>query len=85
VEVLYDLDEEARLLCEKLGLSMIRSRTVGNHRGFVRMLRELVGERLASAPAEERRSLGQFGPSHDVCPVDCCPPPPRPSAAALER
>jgi ferrochelatase len=84
VEVLYDLDEEARLLCEELGLPLIRSRTVGNHRGFVRMLRELVGERLASTPAEERRSLGQFGPSHDVCPVDCCPPP-GPAAAARAR
>ena len=84
VEVLYDLDEEARLLCEKLGLSMIRSQTVGTHPGFVRMLRELVGERLAGAPEEERRFLGQFGPSHDVCPADCCLPP-GPPAASLAR
>ena len=82
VEVLYDLDEEARLLCEKLGLSMIRTQTVGTHPGFVRMIRELVGERLAGTPEEERRFLGQFGPSHDVCPVDCCLPPGPPAAAA---
>ena len=79
MEVLYDLDEEAKHLCEALGLDMVRSRTVGTHRGFVRMLRELIGERVACAPAEERRVMGQFGPSHDVCPVDCCLPPPRPS------
>jgi len=80
MEVLYDLDEEAKQLCDSLGLSMVRSRTVGTHRGFVRMLRELIGERVACAPAEERRVMGQFGPSHDVCPVDCCLPPARPSA-----
>jgi ferrochelatase len=82
MEVLYDLDEEARQLCEGIGLSMVRSKTVGTHRGFVRMLRELVAERVARAPADERRALGQFGPGHDVCPPDCCPPPARPQAAA---
>ncbi|QEH33150.1 Ferrochelatase [Aquisphaera giovannonii] len=81
MEVLYDLDEEARLLCEEIGLPMVRSRTVGTHRGFVRMLRELICERLAGARSEERRSLGQFGPSHDVCPLDCCLPPQRPARA----
>ena len=75
MEVLYDLDEEAKHLCEELGLSMVRSRTVGTHRGFVRMLRELIEERVSHAPIDEQRSSGQFGPSHDTCPVDCCLPP----------
>jgi ferrochelatase len=82
MEVLYDLDEEARGLCERLGITMVRARTVGTHRGFVRMLRELICERLETAPAEERRSLGQYGPSHDVCPADCCLPPARPPMPA---
>jgi ferrochelatase len=82
MEVLYDLDEEARRRCEELGLVMIRSRTVGTHRGFMRMLRELIDERVAEAAPDERRALGQFGPSHDVCPLDCCPAPARPAAAA---
>lgn len=81
MEVLYDLDEEARLLCERIGLTLARSRTVGTHRGFVRMIRELICERLQHAEAEERRAVGRFGPSHDVCPVDCCLPPARPAAA----
>ncbi|WP_165247538.1 ferrochelatase [Paludisphaera soli] len=81
MEVLYDLDEEARLLCEKIGLTMARSRTVGTHRGFVRMLRELICERLHCAADDERRAVGRYGPSHDVCPVDCCPPPARPATA----
>ncbi|WP_165224098.1 ferrochelatase [Aquisphaera insulae] len=81
MEVLYDLDEEARVVCEAISLPMIRSRTVGTHSGFVRMIRELICERIACMPAGERRSLGQFGPDHDVCPVDCCPPPSRPARA----
>jgi ferrochelatase len=82
MEVLYDLDEEAAHLCKQLGLRMVRSNTVGKHRRFVRMLRELIVERLASAPAEERRATGRFGPGHDICPVDCCLPPPRPRRTA---
>lgn len=77
MEVLYDLDEEARLLCERIGLNMVRSRTVGTHRGFVRMIRELICERLHCAADHERRAVGRFGPSHDACPSDCCLPPAR--------
>jgi ferrochelatase len=79
MEVLYDLDVEAMRLCNELGIQMIRSKTVGTHRGFVRMLRELICERVSSTPAEERRYLGQFGPGHDTCPTNCCLPPPRAS------
>ena len=82
MEVLYDLDEEATQLCKELSLAMVRSRTVGTHRGFVRMLRELICERVSSTPEEERRFLGQFGPSHDTCPTDCCLPPHRSSSVA---
>jgi ferrochelatase len=78
IEVLYDLDHEARQVCDEIGLNMVRSRTVGTHRGFVRMLRELIDERVAHAPVEERRAIGAYGPSHDTCPIDCCLPPARP-------
>ena len=74
MEVLYDLDDEARRKCEELGLTMARAGTVGTHPAFVAMIRELIVERLSGA---ERRALGDFGPSHDVCPIDCCLPPPR--------
>jgi ferrochelatase len=70
MEVLYDLDTEARQLSEELGLNMIRAATVGAHPDFIKMIRELIIERLdAAAP---RRALGPLPPSHDVCPVDCC-------------
>ena len=51
MEVLYDLDEEAMRLCKELGLPMVCSRTVGTHRGFVRMLRELICEARLEHPA----------------------------------
>ena len=70
MEVLYDLDTEARQLSEELGLHMIRAATVGAHPDFIKMIRELILERLdMSAP---RRALGPLPSSHDVCAVDCC-------------
>jgi len=70
MEVLFDLDTEAKDLCSELGVSMARAATVGTHPRFVSMVRELVLERMD--PAALRPALGELGPSHDVCPVDCC-------------
>lgn len=42
VEVLYDLDREARGTAERLGLGFHRAGTVGDHPAFVRMLSSLV-------------------------------------------
>ena len=77
MEVLYDLDEEARALCDEIGLRLERAGTVGSHPRFVRMLRELIRERLYATPISERRAIGRFGPNHDICPADCCPAPMR--------
>ena len=70
IEILFDLDEQARELCDEMGMAMARAGTAGTHPRFVAMVRELVQERLGLVT--ERRSLGACGPSHDVCPVDCC-------------
>ena len=75
MEVLYDLDIEARHLCDQLGLPMARAKTVGTHSKFVAMIRELIVERTDGA---ERRALGSLGPRPDVCAEDCCPAPQRP-------
>ena len=72
MEVLYDLDTEARQLSQEIGVNMVRAATVGAHPEFVRMIRELILERLD--PAVPRRALGALAPSHDVCPTDCCLP-----------
>jgi ferrochelatase len=74
LEVVYDLDTEARALCDQLGLKMARAATVGNHPAFVSMIRELVLERMGKLPG---RWLGDLGPDPDVCAPDCCAPPRR--------
>ena len=71
MEVLFDLDTEARDLCNELGMTLNRTPTVGTHPKFVSMIRELIVERLD--PGAELRAMGTLGPSHDVCPLDCCP------------
>lgn len=70
MEVLFDLDIEAKELCEDLQIRMHRAATVGTDARFVAMIRQLVEERLSSSP--DRGCLGSHGPSHDVCPDDCC-------------
>lgn len=75
LEVLFDIDTEARELCEELGIEFYRANTVGTHPKFIEMIRLLIEERLnASQP---RLALGTLGPSHDVCPLDCCQYSPR--------
>jgi ferrochelatase len=71
VEVIYDLDIEARATCDELGINMVRAATVDTHPRFIRMIRELIVERMEQR--SERPALGTLGPSHDVCPADCCP------------
>jgi ferrochelatase len=69
MEVLYDLDTEAKDLADELGMNLLRAKTVGTHPRFVAMLRELIVERMTGG---ERAFLGDRGHGHDVCPVDCC-------------
>jgi ferrochelatase len=76
MEVLYDLDIEARQLCDALGLPIVRAKTVGVHPNFIAMIRELILERTSAGV--ERRALGSLGPRQDVCEENCCPAPQRP-------
>lgn len=75
MEVLFDLDHEAREVCDSLGLNMLRAATVGTHPLFIGMIRKLILERIADEP---KAAIGNFGPNHDQCPLDCCPAPRRP-------
>jgi protoporphyrin/coproporphyrin ferrochelatase len=77
MEVLYDLDVEARQLCDSLQLPMVRAKTVGMHPRFIAMIRELIQERIS--PGVEQSALGSLGPRPDTCPADCCPAPQRPA------
>jgi len=70
LEVLYDLDTEAAELCNKLGIALQRLPTVGTHPRFIKMIRELIEERITDNP--NRLTLGELPPSHDTCSTDCC-------------
>lgn len=77
VEVIWDLDTEARATAERLGLVYARAGTAGTHPGFVTTIRELIQEQLDGA---EPKALGSLGLCGIACPADCCPSPRRPAA-----
>ena len=70
MEVLFDLDTEAKETCETFGLGMVRVPSVGTHPMFIKMIRELIQERIENWPT--RAAIGDLPASHDVCPLDCC-------------
>ncbi|MER8043808.1 ferrochelatase [Streptomyces sp. NPDC094032] len=87
MEVLYDLDTEATAKAAELGLPVRRSATVGADPRFAAAVRELVLERAESERGlrAERCALGALGPSHDLCPIGCCPArAERPAAAGAD-
>jgi ferrochelatase len=77
MEIIFDLDTQARERCEQLGITYQRGHTAGTHPRFVSMIRELIVERMTGGA--ERPALGCQGPCHDVCPIDCCPAPVMPA------
>ncbi|HVD24107.1 MAG TPA: ferrochelatase [Lapillicoccus sp.] len=71
MEVVYDLDTEARDTADRLGIQLVRVPTVGVEPAFVAGLVDLLEERAAEARGElEPTGLG-VRPS--VCPAGCCP------------
>jgi protoporphyrin/coproporphyrin ferrochelatase len=85
LEVLYDLDVEARDTAAELGLNLVRASSASTHPAFVSMIRELIEERLGRV--EGRSAVGRYAASHDICPIDCCLPGtgrPSPWASAAE-
>jgi ferrochelatase len=82
MEVLYDLDTEARAIADQRGLHMVRAATVGVHPKFLSMIGELILEKMGRC---EPRAVGKYGPSQDVCRADCCPAPARRPTPAMAR
>lgn len=63
MEVLVDLDHQAKQHAEHLGLNLIRAGTPAGHPKYVAMVADLVRERMEGRAPE------------GFCTVDCCPPP----------
>lgn len=72
MEVMYDLDTEAVEKAQDLDMTLIRAPTVGIAPAFIAMIRALIMERMSDGP--ERLALGSRGPTHDICPLNCCRP-----------
>ena len=80
VEVVWDLDNEAREKAAELGMAFARAATVGPHPRFSRMVVELMAEHTSGAPV---RALGSVpsagcGVNGTPCAPDCCLPVRRP-------
>lgn len=75
MEVVFDLDTEARETADGLGMTLGRAATAGTHPEFVAAITDLVRERAAVERGEEvpRAVDGDLPPSHQVCPAGCCP------------
>lgn len=79
VEVVWDLDVEARQTAADLGLHYARAATAGIHPAFVIAIGQLVEERLHGT---EPLLLGSLGLCGVDCPSGCCPAPSRVAVAS---
>jgi ferrochelatase len=70
VEVIWDLDNEAKEIADENHLFFARVATPGIAPEFVTAIAELVEERINGAP---KKSLSELGPWADFCAVGCCP------------
>jgi len=67
MEVVYDLDVQAKELSEELGLNLVRAQTADSNQAFVQMIRELIVERINGGGIDDT-------PGQD-CGAGCCLPP----------
>ena len=86
MEVIEDLDIDARAAADALGMTMVRAQTVGTHPAYIGMIADLLAERQTAAP--QRPALGTRGPAPDRCRPGCClsgrPGTPKPALCGAE-
>lgn len=69
MEVVYDLDTDARAVADEIGLKLVRASTVGSAPRFVAGLRELIACRIEGCRPP---SLNPEGPRVFPCAPGCC-------------
>ena len=81
MEVVYDLDTEAKETAAELGIAYKRAETISTDPAFISSLVDVLEERAAQARGENpfRMTVTGTGPFHTVCPQDCCLAPARPA------
>ncbi|WP_051389096.1 ferrochelatase [Arthrobacter sp. 35W] len=72
MEVVWDLDTEAKETAAELGLAFDRVPTPGTHQKFVTGLVDLICERTARNTIVDRPAMTKLGPWYDVCRPGCC-------------
>ncbi|MET4004040.1 MULTISPECIES: ferrochelatase [Arthrobacter] len=72
MEVLWDLDTEAKETCAELGLAFDRAPTPSTHQKFVEGLVDLICERTVQNNIADRPAMTKLGPWYDVCNPGCC-------------
>jgi ferrochelatase len=72
MEVLWDLDTEARETAAEVGVVALRAPTPGVDPAYVAGLVDLILERVNGTPAAERPAETALGPWYDVCRPGCC-------------
>lgn len=72
MEVLFDLDTQAKNLADEIGINMVRAATVGTSKKFVQMIVQLILERLNGEPS---LCVGSMPAGSHSCESSCCPNP----------
>lgn len=71
MEVIYDLDHEARNLCDELQMRMWRVPCAGTNPKFIEMIQDLILENTEEG--RSKKFVGKLGLIGDLCPPECCP------------
>ncbi len=76
MEVIFDLDTDAKNAAEKAGLGWARSKTPQQNPEFAQMILELLLERTGSdnktTRQTTRQAIGKYKAPGDFCPPECC-------------
>lgn len=72
MEVIWDLDTEAKDAAAEAGIEFERVATAGTHPAFVGALADAIEQRLGTETAPPRVSACGQGTWFDNCPADCC-------------
>ncbi|MFQ6328916.1 ferrochelatase [Nocardia sp. CWNU-33] len=76
LEVIWDLDNEAKAKAAELDMAFARAATPGTDPRFARLVVELIGEHLTDARARRLGAVAGYGCTRngDPCAVGCCAP-----------
>ncbi|MGY4099314.1 ferrochelatase [Nocardia sp. R16R-3T] len=83
LEVIWDLDNEAKEKAEELGMAFARAATPGTDPRFAQLVVELINEHRTGISPRRLGDIPGYGCTVNgaACAIDCCTPPRRPATA----